>query len=37
MSQFRLTKTFENKYKTKNFDTEAEQWRTEQEISGKLK
>ena len=36
-SQLKYLQSTKNKYKTKNFDTEAEQWRTEQEISGKLK
>ena len=40
MSQLKLNTTkhqmFTKQYKTKNFDSKAEQWRTEQEISGKF-
>ena len=31
-----LVQTKQNIYKTKNFDTKAEQWRTEQELYGKF-
>ena len=40
VSQLKLNTTkhqmFTKQYKTKNFDSKAEQWRTEQEISGKF-
>ena len=36
MSQFKNWQTIENNYKTKIFDTKAEQWQTEQELYGKF-
>ena len=36
-SQFKYLQMVYKQQKTKIFDTKAEQWRTEQEISGKFK